>query len=41
MKLNKFSNDLNTELIKGAKNSIFYMKDHISNGKNLLKSLLI
>ena len=35
MKFNKLSNDLNIKLLKGTRNSIFYMKDYIDNGENL------
>ena len=41
MKFNKLSNDLNIKLIKGTKNSILYMKDHITMEKVLEKILLI
>ena len=37
MKFNKLSNDINSKLIKGTKNSILYMKDYINNGENLNK----
>ena len=37
MKFNKLSNDVNIKLIKGTKNTILYMEDHINNGKNLRK----
>ena len=36
-KFNKLSNNLNIKLIIGNKNFILYMKDYISNGKNLSK----
>ena len=36
MKFNKLSNDLNIKLIKGTKNSILCMKDHITMEKVLL-----
>ena len=35
MKFNILSNDLNIKLIKGTRNSIFYMKEYINNGENL------
>ena len=33
--LNEFANILNIKLIKGTKNSIFYMVEYINNGENL------
>ena len=36
-KFNKLFNNLNIKLIIGNKNFILYMKDYISNGKNLSK----
>ena len=37
MKFKKLSDDLNIELIKENRNFILYVKDYISNGKNLNK----
>lgn len=37
MKFKKLSDDLNIKLIKKNRNFILYVKDYISNGKNLNK----
>lgn len=37
MKFKKLSGDLNIKLIKENRNFILYVKDYISNGKNLNK----
>lgn len=37
MKFKKLSDDLNIKLIKENRNFILYVKDYISNGKNLNK----
>ena len=35
MKFNELPNDLHIKLLKGTRNSIFYMKDYIDNRENI------